>query len=162
MGKSVNRGSTSHLYLYDFLISLGNFLQDFVLLLFRLYWGYGFLSSGWHKIMNQADSVAFFASIHIPYPEFFVFLVAGVEFIGGLFLILGLASRLIAIPLITTMIVALTTAHNISLIDLLDQNKFLIQSPVTYLIITLIIFVFGPGRLSLDYLLERFYFRRGK
>lgn len=157
-----SKAASSNSYFYDFLISLGNFLQDIVLLLFRLYWGYGFLTAGWSKIMSHSDSVSFFNSLNIPYPEFFVFLVAGIEFLGGLCLILGLASRLVAIPLIITMVVALMTAHNMSWGDLINQDKLLIQAPITFLIVSIIIFTFGPGRVSLDYLFEKLYFRRGK
>ena len=47
----------------------------------------------------------------LPMPALMVFLAASAELFGGLALLLGAATRLVAIPLMMTMIVAAGTAH---------------------------------------------------
>ena len=71
-----------------------SFLQSPFLLVVRLYWGWQFAVSGWEKMHNVPRFTTYFASLNIPFPAASAHFVAGVEFFGGLLLILGLASRL--------------------------------------------------------------------
>lgn len=139
---------------YSSLIQSSSATQDFLLLAIRLLWGYLFFQAGFGKLQNIHSVSDFFYSLKIPFPEFSAHLVAWTETIGGACLILGFASRLISVPLIITMLVALFVAH-------FDSNFFhdpsilLKQSPFTFLLASLIIFAFGPGKISLDYFFER-------
>ncbi len=47
----------------------------------------------------------------LPFPEVMAYLAWGAEYFGAIFLLLGFAVRWISIPLMTTMIVAMTTVH---------------------------------------------------
>jgi putative oxidoreductase len=77
------------------------------------------------------------------------------EIFCGLFLIFGIASRLAAIPVLFTMIVAYLTADQEALTSLLsNSDKFLKADPFPFLLLALIVFVFGPGHLSPDALLN--------
>lgn len=146
---------------YESIISTGNFLQHFFLLLIRLYWGYSFQAAGLYKFEHINETVAGFSDIGIPFSHFMVYLVATIEFVGGWSLILGLGSRLFSIPLIIIMITALFTAHYAETsLALMEPSKFIVAAPVTFLFTTLIIFLFGPGWLSLDYLIETIFFRK--
>ncbi len=134
---------------YTSIIKCCNFLQNPFLLLLRLYWGYSFAIAGWGKLNNIDTTAEFCSSISMPFPYLNVFLAAGTEFIGGICLLLGLFARLVSIPLAFTMIVALVTAHAS---DLTDFSLLLKSSPFSYLLVSLIICAFGPGKYSLDYL----------
>jgi putative oxidoreductase len=140
---------------YRGLISLGNGLQDLLLLGSRLYWGYIFFNSGLEKFSQIPETAKYFASINIPLAELNAYAVAGIEFGGGLCLMAGLAARLVWIPLAVTMAIALATAHiGGTLLAFADPSKFLVQLPVTFLLVCLMIFCFGPGRISVDNVLE--------
>ena len=47
----------------------------------------------------------------LPFPDLLAFLAAWSEFLGGWFLLIGLLTRLVTIPLMITMVVAATTVH---------------------------------------------------
>ena len=70
----------------------------------------------------------------------------------------GLASRLIALLLSCNMIVAFITGDREALISIFsDPVKFYAAAPYTFLIASLLVLIFGPGKFSLDALLaERF------
>jgi putative oxidoreductase len=118
-----------------------------------------------------------FAKIGIPFPVFNAYLVGTVETVGGVFLVLGLASRLVSIPLAITMIVALLTAHGSTSVDaysafmtihsnfpdFIDKvHKVTKEVPFLYLLTCCIVFCFGPGNISLDYLLGRIFNRKSR
>lgn len=139
-------------------IAFGNSIQSLLLLVMRLFWGYQFFKSGWGKLQDIPSVAGFFESLSIPFPVFNAYLVGYVEAVGGLCLILGLGARLFAIPLVINMVVALFTAH---LGDLKktweDSNNLLRSTPFTFLLTSLVVLAFGPGKYSLDYLLEKFF-----
>jgi hypothetical protein len=71
-----------------------NYLQSPFLLAIRLYWGWQFALTGWGKMHNIAKITGLFMGLNIPFPAFSAHFISGLEFFGGLLLILGLASRL--------------------------------------------------------------------
>lgn len=142
--------------IFAFLESVGCFLQAPFLLAIRLYWGYGFAVTGFGKLTNLQVPTEFFQSLGIPYPEFNAIMAGSTELIGGVFLLLGLFSRLVTIPLIGVMTVAYLTAHIDTLFALFtqfDPAPFMSAAPFLFLYASLIVFCFGPGKWSLDYLL---------
>lgn len=141
--------------LYLKIVAFGEFLQPYLLLAMRLYWGFAFFLAGFGKINNPEPAVDFFTSLNIPFPLYMVQVVAWVEAVGGICLLAGFASRLIAIPLAITMIVALLTAHSEATFALIENpQRFINQMPFNYLLTSLIVLCFGPGKFSLDCLLE--------
>ena len=82
---------------------------------FRLYLAPIFIGVGAHKFANFDDMVAWFGNadwgLGLPVPVLMVFLAASAELLGGVALLLGLAIRLFVIPLIFTMLVAMSTSH---------------------------------------------------
>jgi putative oxidoreductase len=125
-------------------------LQNLVLLFLRITMGYRFFLSGKGKLAHFDKTTGFFESLHIPAPAFHAGLVGCTEMIGGVLLIVGLATRLASVPLIISMVVAYLTAHReegfASLYDFTDQAPFM------FLCVTL---AFGPGKVSLDALITR-------
>ncbi len=121
-------------------------------LLARLSMGFLFIQTGWGKLHNLDRVIGFFAELGIPYPQYQAPFVAGLEFVGGLMLIAGFLSRLIAIPLSVTMIVAIITAKASeieSVGDLFSLSEF------SFLVLLVIVVLLGSGPLSLDCFLSR-------
>ena len=78
------------------------------------------------------------------------------EFVGGILLILGFGSRLIALPLAFDMFVAYLTADRDSLVAIFsDPGKFYGADPFTFLFASLIILIFGGGLFALDTVIQR-------
>jgi uncharacterized membrane protein YphA (DoxX/SURF4 family) len=105
---------------------------------------YGKVIFSSREMENQVD---FFEHvIKFPLPYFLAYLAKGTEFFGGLFLAMGLFTRLAALMLAVTMFVATFIANN---------GKFLTDAQTSFLLMLLfLVFIFsGPGKWSLDYLL---------
>lgn len=142
--------------LYEWIICIFNPFQNLFLLVFRLYWGWQFFMTGKGKLTNIAPVVEFFQSLGLPAPLFNAYLTGTVECLGGLMLVLGLGARLAAIPLTVVMIVAYATAHQAALFGIFsDPNEFFAQKPFLFLMTTLMVLFFGPGKLSIDELIRR-------
>ena len=118
----------------------------------RLTLGIIFAGSGWGKLHNLQTVTEFFTQLHIPAPGFNAAFVGATELVCGILLLLGLASRLAAIPLTVTMCVAIATARSSDVErfgDLLRLQEWI------YIVLSIWIAVAGAGALSLDYLLSR-------
>jgi putative oxidoreductase len=139
---------------YRLLIRAGLSLQSPFLLAVRLYWGWQFMETGWGKLTDIGKVIGFFTDLGIPAPMLNAYLVSALEFGGGLFLILGFGSRLVALPLVIDMIAAYVTADREALLSIFSSpDKFTAAAPYTFLIASLIVLIFGPGRVSVDALL---------
>lgn len=109
----------------------------------------------------MSKAIDFFTQLGIPLPVFNAYFVSLLECVGGILLILGLASRLISIPLIVDMLVAYITADREAFTSFFsDPDKFMAAAPFTFLMASLLIMVFGPGSIALDYLIKRFIEKR--
>ena len=147
--------------LYRRLLNVLNFLQCPFLLFVRLYWGWQFWQTGWGKLQDISKPIEFFTSLGIPFPVFNAWFVSLLEAGGGILLILGLGSRLISIPLVIDMVVAYITADREALKSIFTEpDKFYAAAPYTFLFASLLILIFGPGVVSLDYLIARFVEKR--
>jgi putative oxidoreductase len=116
-------------------------------LIIRLCLGGLFISTGWGKIHDLAKVTGYFATLHIPMPDFNAALVGYSELICGALLLVGLASRLATIPLMVTMVVALATAKSGEIHAVTDLFG---QLELAYVCMLLVIFFIGPGALSVD------------
>jgi putative oxidoreductase len=146
--------ASSYNKLDGLLATLGGWLQPLLLLVIRGWWGWSFFLTGKGKLMNLDKTAEFFGGLGIPAPKLNAIVAASTECTGGLLLLLGLASRLVSVPLIFTMCVAYATADREALHAIFsDTDKFTGATPFLFLLACLIVFAFGPGELSLDYLL---------
>ena len=137
---------------YGSLVSGANSLQSPFLLLVRLYWGWQFIQTGWGKVNNIDKITRFFTTLGIPAPGVNAHFIAGLELIGGILLVLGLASRFIGLMLTVNMLVAYITADREALFSVIaDPDKFYAAAPYTFLIASLIILIFGAGKISVDH-----------
>ncbi len=122
----------------------------------RITVGYVFLLSGWGKLHNLPQVTENFIGWGVPHPRVLTPFVSGVEFLGGLFLLLGLLTRVSAGALGIVMIVAIRAAKWAdvdSLETLLGFDEF------EYLALFLWLAIAGPGVVSVDAWLQRWYDR---
>ena len=127
--------------------------------LLRIAVGGVFVVSGWGKLNDLFTVEVFFRNLGIPFPEVQARFVAGLEFVGGIGILLGLATRYFSVLLAFTMVVAIKTAvwkppnnegfPGSSFSDLLAFEEF------TYICIFLALAILGAGPLSIDALLKK-------
>ena len=118
----------------------------------RITVGWVFLLSGWGKLHGLPQVTENFVGWGVPFAHVLAPFVSGVEFLGGLFLLMGLLTRISAAALGITMIVAIRSAKWAdvdSLETLLGFDEF------EYLALFLWLAIAGAGLLSIDHLLER-------
>ncbi|MDP9147092.1 MAG: DoxX family protein [Acidobacteriota bacterium] len=132
------------------------FGQSPFLLFVRLYWGWQLIESGWGKLHNLAKVTEFFTSLNLPMPAQTAVAISCLEFFGGIALAIGLLSRLTALALTINLLMAYITADREALFSIFsDPDKFYAAAPYTFLIASIIILLFGPGKFALDTLLDR-------
>jgi len=117
------------------------------LLIARLIIAYGFYEPAMNK-WKDIDSVAgWFGSMGIPFPLINAYAAAVTEILGVGLLVLGLFTRLISLPLIIIMVVAIFTVHYDNGFSA-GANGF--EIPLYYLIFLIIFVSHGAGKFSLD------------
>ncbi|MBS1740488.1 HvfX family Cu-binding RiPP maturation protein [Elizabethkingia miricola] len=127
-------------------------LKDISLLFIRLILAYGFFNPAMMKIKDVNSIADWFGSMNIPFPHLNAYLSTGTEVLGVILLTLGLFSRIISIPLIITMIVAIITVHWSNGFEA-GNNGF--EIPLYYMIMLFALIAFGSGKFSVDYLLGK-------
>lgn len=121
-------------------------------LLVRVALGLTFIGTGWGKLHDLDTVTQFFRDLGIPAAEVQAPMVAAIEFVGGIAILLGLGTRLAALPLAGTMVVAIATAkwpdvHGAT--DLVGSIEF------AYLAMFVWLALRGAGRASLDHAVSR-------
>lgn len=148
---------------YQALIFFGGLLKSPILLLCRLYWGWLFIAAGWEKLNNISPFATVLEQHGFSSPTSWAYLVGLTEFIGGFCLLVGFASRLAAIPLMIVMLTAYLTVHAEAVQNIFrTPSAFVAEAPFNFLLTTLLILAFGPGRFSIDFMLERWLFSRAE
>jgi putative oxidoreductase len=147
--------------LYEMFARAASSLELPFLLIVRLYWGWQMMQTGWGKLGDLGKVTSYFASLGIPAPAFNAYFISGLEFAGGILLALGLGSRLIAFLLAADMAVAYYLGDHDALFSFFsDPDKFYAAAPFTFLVASLIVLIFGPGKLALDTLIAKRFGQR--
>ncbi len=142
--------------LYRLLISIASSLDSAFLLIVRLYWGVQMAQTGWGKLHTLDHVTTFFGSLGIPAPGVNAVFISTLELVGGILFALGLGSRLIALLFVADMLVAYYTADFEALTSFFSSpDKFAAASPFVFLMASLIVLIFGPGKYSIDALLAK-------
>ncbi|MDQ7043753.1 MAG: DoxX family protein [Sulfurimonas sp.] len=129
---------------------LSEYAKSLSLVFARLVVAYGFYEPAMMK-WKDIDSVAqWFTSMGIFFPTLSAYIVASIEISGVVLLTLGLFTRLISLPLIIIMIVAITSVHSIHGFSAAN-NGF--EIPLYYMLFLFIFIAHGAGKFSLDRLL---------
>lgn len=127
-------------------------LKDLPLLFFRLVLAYGFYGPAIMKLKNIDGIISWFTDMGMPMPALNAYMATATENIGVLFLILGFSTRIISVPLIVVMLVAIKTVH---LANGFESGNNGFEIPLYYIIMLFALFVYGPGKFSLDYLFNK-------
>jgi putative oxidoreductase len=146
---------------YSLLARTGGHLQSAILLFIRLAWGWQLLESGHGHLSDVAGTAKNFADWGIPFPTANVYLAGGTETIGGALLMLGLLSRAISVPLFFNFCVAYLTASRDTIKHLFTQNPdaFINDAAFPFLVTSVLILAFGPGKISIDYVAMKLWKR---
>ncbi len=126
--------------------------------------GVVFVSTGWAHIHDLDGLTSNFVDWGIPMPHFNAVLSSATELVCGALILIGLFSRLAALPLIVTMIVAIISAkrdqfHDLTGVwDAVTTLANLIE--FTYIAILVSIAVMGSGPISADFFIGKFWSRR--
>jgi putative oxidoreductase len=120
-------------------------------LLVRLFVGYFFFETGWAKLHNLDAFTARFMQWGIPHPAFNAALSAYTECIGGALTMAGFATRLVSIPMMINMAVAIITVKMKSVTGLDDFVE--LDEPL-YALAFFWLLISGPGWVSIDNLLS--------
>ena len=117
-----------------------------LLLALRVFFGILFLTHGLEKLMN-------FNSLSYTYPRVLglggyatLMITIFAECCCSLFLITGLLERLLVVPMIIAMAVAFFDVHD----AMMPEGEL----SLIYLIMFFILFITGPGKFSVDYLID--------
>src|SRR5580658_4942309 len=141
---------------------LAHFFENFqslFLLLIRIYIGYQSVISGWAHLHHIDDTAQFFATLHIPHPRLNVIVSASTELVGGALLLVGFASRIVALILAGNFFVAMLTVelsnYDFSMKELgnaiwNNQNIVLNDTAFPFFATVVIVLLFGPGLFSVD------------
>ena len=114
----------------------------------RIVVGWVFLWSGWEKLHALPRMIQNFREWGIPAPEILTPLASGIEFVGGLLLLVGLFTRLASIPMMVVMLVAIASAK---WGDVDSLETLLGFEEISYFVMFGYLAVAGPGPLSLDH-----------
>lgn len=121
-------------------------------LLARVVVGYVFMLTGWGKIQNLEVMIENFAEWGIPFPQILTPFVAAWECFGGLFLIVGLMTRISSGGLAVIMVVAIISAK---LSDIDSIETLFGFEEATYFVLFTWFAISGAGRASIDNLIEK-------
>ncbi len=138
-----------------FLVSIAhglNTLRDIPALLFRLLLAYGFYGPFMMKAGDISGFSEYLAGMHYPVPMFSAWIAMICEGLGVLFLFFGFATRIITLPLMFMMVVAIITVHWDNGYGCAN-NGFAI--PLNFLLMLFSLFITGPGKVSIDGILAR-------
>ena len=126
--------------------------QSLALLLARVVVAYGFYEPAMQKWSDIGAVATWFGSIGIPLPTLNAYMAATTEIVGVVLLTLGLFTRLISIPLMVVMVVAIVTVHLPNGFSA-GENGF--EIPLYYMLFLGIFASFGAGKFSLDHLISK-------
>ena len=100
---------------YQCAINKSQAISGLAPLLLRLYLAPVLLQAGWNKYLHFEDTVSWFGNtewgLGLPFPELLTALAISSEIAGAVFLALGLLTRLVTLPLMITMLVAIFAVH---------------------------------------------------
>src|ERR1700752_5377193 len=130
---------------------LVTYLQSPFLLFVRLYWGWQLAQSGWGKLHHLSNVGEYFGTLGLPMPAQMEVFIACVAFFGGIFLALGLASRITALVLTVNLTMAYVIGDREAMLSFFsDPDKFIAAAPFAFLLVSMIVLIFGAGKISAD------------
>lgn len=117
--------------------------HDLALLLLRIGVGVVFIVAGWGKLTGIEGVQGFFGNLGIPLAGMMAWVVAIVEFFGGLMVLTGLYAKIPNLLLAVIMVVALFTTK-------LDGDFSAARVDILLLLMTLALAILGSGKYSIN------------
>lgn len=111
---------------------------DNALLILRIGVGALFIFAGWNKVSDIQNTIGYFGNMGLA--PFWAYLVAYVEFLGGIAILLGIYTRFVALLLSIIMVVAIIKVG----------NPMMAMTPFITLVASLALVFAGAGKLSVD------------
>jgi putative oxidoreductase len=146
---------------HQLLLAVAANLKSPFLLAIRAYWGWQMAVAGSAHLSDVPAMVERFQEWGVPFPAFNVYLSGITEIVGGLLLLAGFASRLVTIPLIINFCVAYLTASREVVLNIFnDPDAFVSDAAFLFLLVSVVVFIFGPGAFSVDSILGKLAGRR--
>jgi len=127
--------------------------KDIPLLAIRLVLAYGFWGPAMMKWKDIHAIGQWFESMGYPLPYLNAYMAATTELTGSILLLFGFAVRLISIPLMVVMLVAIFTVHLANGFQA-GNNGF--EIPFYYLIMLFTLLIYGGGKISIDGIIRKF------
>jgi putative oxidoreductase len=126
--------------------------NDGVALAGRLFMSILFITSGFGKVMAFSGASGYIASKGLPMPDVLAGLAIIAELGGGLAILFGFKTRLVAWLLVLFMIIITPIFHNFwaAAADQMGNQRIHFLKNVSILGGILMIAAFGPGRFSID------------
>ena len=118
-----------------------------MILFVRIFFGALFLMHGLDKMMNFSQLSEAFPSVLGLGSYTTLMLSIFCEFACSIFLVVGMLTRIVLIPMIVSMAVAFFDIHD----GFMPEGEL----SLIYLIVFIVLFITGPGRYSADYLIDR-------
>ena len=125
-----------------------NHLQSIGLLILRIGASLSLMTHGYGKLIKFEERSATFMSHLSLGSEVSLSLVIFAEFICPIFILLGLGTRIFSIPIIYTFIIIVFDIH-------IDDPFSKMEKGILFLVSYLLIFMLGPGKLSVDNLTSK-------
>ena len=130
--------------------------QDFLMLAARVLMGWIFIASGFRKLLDIPAFAATMARRGLP--DVLGYVAPPVEFFGGVFLVLGFATRYTSLVMILFMIIATFSSHRYW--DYTDPAQYTAQNSNFWKNVSMtggivLLFAVGAGRYAIDGLLMR-------
>jgi putative oxidoreductase len=129
--------------------------QDVLLLVARVLLGWIFVSSGWRKLMDMPGFIKTMPRRDLP--EFLGYIAPPVEFLGGLCLLLGFATRYASLVMLLFIIIASFSSHRYWAAEpaqVANQSSHFWKN-VSMMGGAVLLFITGAGRYALDAMLAR-------
>ena len=146
---------------YAVLIAVADLLRSPVLLVIRLYFFWQLFQVGQSKLANLAKVSEYFGTLGIPFPTVNAWITGNIEMFCSLLLIVGLATRPAALLVLIVMTVAYIAGDRAAVLQIFsDPDKFVKADPFPYFVMALVLFLAGPGWISVDKLLSRFFWKK--
>ena len=114
----------------------------------RIVVGWVFIWTGLQKLGALPRMIENFREWGIPAPEILTPFVSGMEFAGGLLLLVGLLTRVVSIPMMIIMLVAIASAK---WGDVDSLQTLLGFEEISYFVMFAWLAIAGPGPVSLDH-----------
>ena len=137
---------------YDWSLAVARPFRWLAPLAVRIAVGVVFAQTGWLKLNALPRMIQNFSEWGIPAPEILTPLACGIEFVGGLLLLVGLLTRFAAVPLMIVMVVAIIAAKASEIDSIVTLLGF---EEVSYFVMFAWLAIAGPGPVSLDHFVLR-------